>query len=69
MDFQCCLHLVHDGECLLRFFSKPCGDGAPSDLGLVAMASGGLWQRLAAEDYGSFSAWRFQGPVCNFFVF
>jgi hypothetical protein len=50
MDFQRCLHLVHDDECLLRFFSKPCGDGAPSDLGLVQwvlMASGGgWWQRI-----------------------
>ena len=53
MDLRRCLHLVH-GECLLRFLSKPHGDGAPSDLGMVAMASGQLmtqlpWSKLLAS--------------------
>ncbi|CAD6203420.1 unnamed protein product [Miscanthus lutarioriparius] len=36
MDPQRLLHLVQDGGCLLRLFSKPAGDGALVDLWLAA---------------------------------
>jgi len=36
--FQRLLHLVLEYECLLRLSQKPCGDGASSDLRVVASA-------------------------------
>jgi hypothetical protein len=39
-----CLHLIRVGECLLRLFQKPSGDGVPPVLGMHA------WWRMASGD-------------------
>jgi len=56
MDLRRCPHLVY-GECLLRFLSKPGGDGAPFDLGMVDLASGGRRRRRLSAPSGS-CVWR-----------
>ena len=38
--YRRCLYLICLGECLLRLFSKPCGDGASADLRKTASRRG-----------------------------
>ncbi|GJN12101.1 hypothetical protein PR202_ga30348 [Eleusine coracana subsp. coracana] len=52
------LHLVGHDECLLWLFSKPCGDGALSDLGLLVPGFGGVRWWPAG---GGFGMQRLQG--------